>query len=188
MELALGRFSQIIRPWIQEDPSPTRSISAGWIQVGIQWQPTTLQSRRGWVPESRGACNGAQVPVPGASHRSSSASIRVIGWVVAGVQAHGVTLTALGSCLDGCTVWCLLASARAAYSLFCSLRLYKGMYNLRDWLPEQLTHSARGPGLCQTSFFCVPAHATKIVWFGIRCIHTCRLNYSHASIQSKAMA
>jgi hypothetical protein len=66
MELALGRFSQIIRPWIHEDPSPTRSISAGWIQVGIQWQPTTLQSRRGWVPESRGACNGAQVPVPGA--------------------------------------------------------------------------------------------------------------------------
>jgi hypothetical protein len=50
---------------------------------------------------------------------------RVIGWVVAGVQAHGVALTALGSCLDGCSVWRLLASARAAYSLFCSLRLHK---------------------------------------------------------------
>lgn len=49
----------------------------------------------------------------------------MIGWLVDGVQAHGVALTALGSCLDGCSVWRLLASARAAYSLFCSLRLHK---------------------------------------------------------------
>jgi hypothetical protein len=59
------------------------------------------------------------------SGRTQAHYIRVIGWVVAGVQAHGVALTTLGSYLDGCSVWRLLASARATYSLFCSLRLHK---------------------------------------------------------------
>jgi len=46
------------------------------MEVGIQWQPTTLQSR-GSVPGPHGACNGgtAQVQVvpvvPGAIQRAS---------------------------------------------------------------------------------------------------------------------
>lgn len=32
-----------------------------------------------------------------------------------------------------------------------------------NWLPEQLAHGVRGPGLPQTPFFCVPAYATKRV-------------------------